>query len=249
LKFKPKERWEIALSSIQFQRSFNPYTRDITLPWQKKDLEVKLITRDAMANRVVAYKIPEEAFQSNEIFLTTLNNLLRENFNTLLHVKLINDYLEFNSVKSSQPVLIGCSYQIRLAPELAYLTGFTREVQSGLSTDKYPVINLSEEATFAGHRILDLTRLEPGHVLVYTDVIAPTLMGSQYTQVLKFVPVSKENLVVYESEHLEFKRINCNYLPNIRLWLGGTGGSVVKFKKGDVEVLYNIIFRRVRKRK
>jgi hypothetical protein len=231
---------------MQFPKSFVPYVRDPHLPWQDADYEMSVYNgQDRIQTH--RYKFQDSDFTDVLRVFGRFKQFLRDSSDNQVSAKFIQtNYIEIDSSKPTDPLLANINYVIVVTPELAYLFGFRTDVDTSATIENYPTIRLPAQGSFTSPHPIDLTRLLPNHILVYSDLVRPTLMGSTYQQVIKYVPISKDDLNSYESEHLEFVNIHSNYIPSFHVWIGTTGGKTIKFKEDDAEVLFNFVFRKLK---
>jgi hypothetical protein len=245
LKFKLRQIWEMALTSVTLKPDFLPYVRDDQVPWQEQDISV-IIKRGTRVLSKTYLLDKVEFFKNTPTLIARLNNLIQSEYPTI-QIKDNVGYLTVNVLKKpSKPGKEEEPLEVKIVftPELGYILGITPSLVDQYNVEKFPQINVMEGAMYTCSEKINFERLFPNHVLVYVDVIKETIVGSSQQRIIKFVPVRKGEIFTYESEHLEFVRIRQNFTPVIHIWLGSIGGRTIECKNPKSEILYNFIVRK-----
>ena len=110
------------------------------------------------------------------------------------------------------------------------------------------VLTLVPDTTYTFSFKMDARRLNPSQMFVYSDMVRPSVLGSRYAPILKFVPIMSKNdnreMISYESEHLDFITVSRAHIETIHMRLVESDGGTIAFKNKQEEVLYNFLLRR-----
>lgn len=84
----------------------------------------------------------------------------------------------------------------------------------------------------------------PNYIMAYSNIVEPTPINSEMTNLLKVFQVSSErNFMLYEFKHLEHHRLLNDVVSNIEIELRTHAGDLVKFEKSSsTEVIVNFLF-------
>ena len=220
--------WETALTSVQFPRTFIPWT---TI--EKGALWLAVKTPD---KEWIQIALPENAIRDGSRLLTFINLELKNKLGSreILRMKITRGKAIFTS---SEPI------SVKFSNLLGYVLGATLHVEG-----EYKPINLTAERKTIGlMQSIDCTRLRPHSFLIYCDIVRPSIIGNTYAKVLKLVPVPKEDkqqyFTFYECQHLDWVTLESNKLSLIQIQLRHTSGELIQFEMGGGNVLINLVFR------
>lgn len=84
----------------------------------------------------------------------------------------------------------------------------------------------------------------PNYILAYSNIVEPTPINAEMTNILKVFQVSGDNThMLYEFKHLEYHRLLNDIVDEIRIELRTHTGEYVRFEKRSTsEVIVNFLF-------
>jgi hypothetical protein len=246
--------WQAALSSIQFPKNFSAVSED-DLTGQDR-MEVVFGRHRNMHTGAFTrsdFTSPESVVNAIVIHLAMAGEQLEQ----LLTVTLEEG--------GSGKIVVGAypSACIAFSHRLAVLLGLVEPLDGG---KRQPVMLDATDLAGAGltpAQVLELDPLRvtgkhsvnlqtPATMLLYSDMIKPTMFGDRNVQILKLVPTDQglgETTVSYECRHLDFAEVNSDHIMSISFVLRRFDGKLIEFTKENSEVLYNIVFRKVIKKR
>jgi hypothetical protein len=259
----PGSNWEVALTSIQYPARFKVYQQENNL---KKDYGVKYGSDDELHHAILT----SDTLDSADKIIAEIAAFLWEHTEENLAMYQEKNYIKFTQEKQLRwekeklekgnqrlediPVdyLIERNKVVYLtfARPLAFMLGL---VDSAIGEDDAEIqLQPNEIIRTAGYKV-DEKRLQPNHMLILTDLVRPSVLGSRYLPLLKFIPVVAKNdgrhMLCYEAEHLNFISLSRSHISTINMKLCQSNGDTVAFKNDDDEILYNCLLRRKKKRK
>jgi hypothetical protein len=93
----------------------------------------------------------------------------------------------------------------------------------------------------------------PTTMLLYTDMVKGSVLGDQFAPLLKLIPTEQGSrdaaVATYECRHLDFVNIASEHIVSINFSLRRFDGELVQFKDEDAEVLYNLVFRKIKRKR
>lgn len=91
---------------------------------------------------------------------------------------------------------------------------------------------------------LNMEYYRPNYIMAYSNIVEPTPINSEMTNLLKVFQVSSERkYMLYEFKHLEQHRLLNDVINTIRVELRTHAGDLVRFeKKSNAEVIVNFLF-------
>ena len=98
---------------------------------------------------------------------------------------------------------------------------------------------------------VDTTRLIPHAMIIYSSMVEPSIIGSSYANLVKMFPIYNRNIAtgvfeIYESQHLDYFKVNNNILSKISIHLKDLSGEDIKFSTTH-PVQINFVFRKIMK--
>lgn len=217
--------WKTALSSILFPTIFARLGNSGNIE------HVNFVPADGgMTNEL---HLREEDFTSSEKLLQILNSVV--GFAR-------NEGVYFEQVRGHLNIVFGPGEEVTVVfpSKTAFLLGISNTFVEGVT---YPIV--SGDRYIAPQKI-DLERLAPRALLLYVDIIKPQVVGSQYSKVIKMIPVAREtsagNMQSYESNHLDFVELTHTHIHSVSLKLVQSDGQLVTFHNNADEVLINLVF-------
>jgi hypothetical protein len=230
-------RWRVALSSVQFPRKI--------LGIRAEDLEGpdRVSIRYGMHDNFVDPEpFGREDFVSAESLLTMLLHQV-----TLLDLNKNFDFI----ILPDGRLLVGLKYPARLSVsyKLALVLGLVEDLD--VHNDGVELrTRENEHLEHTGYHPIDLQT--PATMLLYTDIIQSTSLGDRRCPILKLIPTDLgqgDSVVSYESRHLDFVNLRSSHIASIAFDLRRFDGHHVDFKSTKAEVMYNLVFRKMKKKK
>ena len=142
-------------------------------------------------------------------------------------------------IDTNNTLSITCPVQtsIQLSPALSELFGISSITT--LNFEPNTAINLG---------YINLSLLRPQIALIHTNFSAHVILGNKMSQIIKIIPIQPRHKPnIYESESLDFIRVNTPYLTKICIQLLDITNKPIMFRKTDI-CMINFIFRKTTKK-
>ena len=245
--------WEVALTSIHFTSRFKKHIRNPELPY---DFGIRLLLnveeeKLSPNDPEMVFRLEEADFATHSALVMKMNSVVQNQYMNFEWRKLFSFTMEGNhliltcendpSSPQIQPFLFW------MTPELGHILGFKADVvyiQKHNNVLDFPHKIIRENERISSFIEIDNDRLFPHHLLLYTDIIRPSVFGSNFLKILKYVPITKkERFYSYESERLIFVPLEFDYIPSIEFQLTNVAGYPTEFFDEKSEIMYNLLFR------
>ena len=212
------ENWRVGLKEITFPSNIK------SLPTDDNSLEIELLNdfMEVIPFSNVKCKIINESFDQRSL-LKSLNE--RTSMLNLLTFSITDNCLYVLSTEHCQ-----LNFSFNLAK-------FLNLDMSELDTYEYQpsvikVKTIKNVLTKIGDKI-NWTIFRPAYLMIYSDLVKPTLISSEYTNILRIVPVkNEEKELEYQSiefKNVEFREISNNFINIIRTEIRSHSGELVQF--------------------
>ena len=233
--------WEVALTSLQYPARFQPYQRNrgaqhdfgirigVGGEWEYADLSA-----DGLKGLKAVVR---------EMYLFTSRKTANQ-----VELDEADDRIKF----IVNPI-VGENVYFALSHHLAVVLGAVDSAHAAEADEEegnagMTVLTLVPDTTYTFSFKMDAKRLNPSQMFVYSDMVRPSVLGSRYAPILKFVPIMSKNdnreMISYESEHLDFITFSRAHIETIHMRLVESDGGTIAFKNKQEEVLYNFLLRR-----
>ena len=219
--------WKIALGSIQFPNQFAYLGNDgesVNIYYKHGDMQDGTIT------------LSEKDFSNtHQPILEKISFLVRDLTDNVITPIVEDGYFTIDNDSD------GAS-EIRFDGKLAYLLGMTELY--------FPneIFTVPEVEHYIPPYDINLARLAPNSMMLYTDIIQPIIIGSENAKILKHIPIKHTEdglLQMYESKHLNFIPLSHSRISSIVFKLMQYDGSPIKFSDSTEELIYSIVFSAV----
>lgn len=211
------EEWRVGLKEITFP------TKVKTLPSNFNEIRIRELNPQMqyIPRNFQEHKINlENEIYTEETFLNSLNSKI-ESLN-LAKFSIIDDTLHVICKKN-------CS--ITLYNDLAILLGVP-VFNSHSKSIGYSFECKANELVKIGNTI-DWNVFRPAYLMIYSDMVKPTLISSEYTNILRIVPIKySENQSEYQSvefKNIEFKELANRFINIIQIDIRSHSGNLVQF--------------------
>lgn len=222
------DEWKVSLNSINLPNNYSTF-----LPKKEKALHTliyKTATKPAIAHEFktnIKYT-PSRLVSEINIFFVN-NNIGRANIDNL-------GRLVFGLNET------GCNFALGmdLAKVLGYETGQVIPNDPNYMFIR-PLTTTPKTITFESP--IDCNYFRPNYFIVYSNLVQPSIIGNQYSPILKVVPVldSNEPYKLLDFKVREFYRIQNTEMTEIRMELRTHDGELVNFLD-DEHVVMNLQF-------
>jgi len=90
---------------------------------------------------------------------------------------------------------------------------------------------------------INMEYFTPSYVMMYSNIVEPTIIGGNYSNILKIFPVitSEDEYVIHQFKHREFHSLLNNEVKNINLQFRTHSGDYIYFAS-DNYVIVDLIF-------
>ena len=135
-------------------------------------------------------------------------------------------------------------YQLKLHNKLACILGYKMDKVLENNNDEPVIItllcdkdNLTSNPKYPFDEVPNLEHSIPPWLILYCDVVKPTIVGHSYVPILKILPIehkSGQNFsgIFYEFDSLEYFEIGINSFQTITFQLRMHDGNFVEFEGG-----------------
>ena len=214
LLFSNPDQWEVAATSFTFIPSF----LNVNNQWG----EISVTPLDLRGNKIEEEKKIRKVNVGNLLSKKPLLNITDDIFirKQVASPKKIEFF--FKSAKHA-------SYSIGMDPALFFSLGFGSDV-----TEKIVKKNVGTKAEGE----LNLAALVPSSIVVYADMVAPSIVGNSYQPILCVISVPKnvindentiDNMTTLDFTHPQFCTVNVSLISTIRIMLRKIDGNPLSF--------------------
>ena len=205
------------------------------------------------SNAVKKIKNSDSDSEDGEIVSNELeNNILQEN-------NLENESLNRNKRSSGRkirlPLTVAINFQNKCeiifyrtcSVLIPYDLGKVMGCGSRVNSDGYFEISGFKNQQIVFQNPINLGAVAPNALLLYTNFIRPSHMGSMLSPILKTIPITnidESNFYsTYECENLEFHELSQTSLTNLEFQMLQIDGKPVKFFNPYHEMYYTLLFK------
>ncbi|HEY6435966.1 MAG TPA: hypothetical protein VIY47_05210, partial [Ignavibacteriaceae bacterium] len=168
-------------------------------------------------------------------------------------IKIVNQKIEnhfnvppivFQTNMAEVSINFKADVKVQLSSTLAYL--FTKAPMADndftVQGNRTTVVNLGK---------LNFKKIRPHSILIYCNFITPIIVGSTFARLLKTISFydddnANNNLMKYESTHLEFYPVSMNDKMLLSFELRTSSGELIKFENEMEEVVSTLVFREIK---
>jgi len=235
------KNWRVSVNSINLPNYFN------TLP-PKQVLSLAYTDTDGLTRVRQTVKLPDKVFTKSELinyinaqmapstqpkpFLVLEENIQTGDYTPTLCIKV---YKNNSALTMSKDLALLFGYgaadffQIRAN---AYFTTWSIAFDAGL-----------EEQEIRMSNPINMEYFTPSYVMMYSNIVEPTIIGGNYSNILKIFPVitSQDEYVIHQFKHREFHSLLNNEVKNINLQFRTHSGDYIYFAS-DNYVIVDLIF-------
>lgn len=218
------ENWRVGLKEITFPTNIK------TLPSDYNEIRVRELNKKM---QYIPRNFKEHKFNlENEIY--TEESLLK----TIKSKMESLNWLTFSIVDNSLHVVSTKNCDITIHNDLAMLLG-SPVLRNHSKTIGYNFECKANEMVKIGTHI-DLNVFRPAFLMVYCDIVKPTLISSEYTNILRIVPITYgKNQTEYQSvefKNIEYKEIANNFINIIKTEIRSHSGNLVQFDSNFLSI-------------
>ena len=213
------ENWRVGLKEITFPSSIK------SLPNDKNEIFINLLDDNMQKIPLATYRssILNNAFDS-ESLIKHLNE--RTSMFNLLNFSMNDDNLFVTSKSNCD---IGISYNLAKFFNMKIPNPNSKFVKMEL---------LKDTPTKIGK--VDWYIFRPAYLMIYSDLVKPTLISSSYANILRIVPVkSVEKDIEYQStefKNVEFRELSNNVVNIIKVDIRSHSGELVQFNSNFISL-------------
>ena len=211
------ENWRVGLKEITFPTNIKTFSSNFNeIRVRELNQKMQYIPKNLKEHKFNL----ENAIYTKESLLSTIISKLES-----------LDWLTFSIEDNTLHVVSSKNCEITIYNDLAMLLG--APVYSNHSrTMGYSFECRSYEMVKIGTNI-DMNILKPAFLMVYCDIVKPTLISSDYTNILRIVPITYgKNQNEYQSvefKNIEYKEISNNFINIIQTEIRSHSGNLIQF--------------------
>jgi len=207
--------WKVGLKSITFPNNFNSFPDNNNFIYFTKinnNVEVKTSFVKILIPNIIYTK---ESFTSMlEKKISVLGTAITIKFDT-------NNFLNITST-------IPC--RMTFSKNLSKLLGLNNNIEN-ISEDY--VIDLPKNTPFKAESVPNWDLFKPAYLMLYTDLVKPSLISDEYTNILKIIPIlhteNDDNYQFQEFKTIEYREIANSYISEIKIEIRSHSGQFINF--------------------
>lgn len=221
------DKWKVCVNSISHPTNFATFL-------------------ESESTRQVAFKYEESgdivkhSFKSNYLYdvedlISELNHFLEEN-------DIGTCSINYNRLTLSVRTRGTIIFATFVAKVLGLNKRITKEVPYILKFSGLPEGETGDFKVIAEDKI-DLIYLQPNYIMMYSNLVKSTVVGGEYTQLLRISPIKDTNLdyVIMEFKHKEFYDLQNFEINTIEIELRAHDGNYINFVSSQ-DVIINLEF-------
>jgi len=224
-------RWKVSVTSINHPTIFNTFPADS---------KIKMILTDG---KIYSYTLKEK-YETVEELIEDMNKL----FSTHKLLKATYQILERRLIKTIRfTILKDCVFII--PQEVANVFGSTKTgnesgvawlVKVKAAYNQPGVFNFDIDM----ENTVDLDFYKPNYVMMYSNIVSPTIVGGEFQNILKVFPIPTDKKTEYqiqEFKHYEYHNLSNYEIKDIEISFRSHSGDKVFFG-GKYDVIVNLLF-------
>lgn len=219
-------QWKVSVSSINHPTTFNTFSEN--------NAKIKFGYKDG---KIYSYVLKEK-YASVEEMITDLKNMFAKHG----FIKISYDTFNQRLVKTIR-FTFHVSGVFILPHEVANVLGHTSNSNDGGAA--WAAISTSQkEFQIDMENPVDLNYYKPNYVMMYSNIVAPTILGGEFKNILKVFPViqdKKQDYQIQEFKHFEYYSLVNHEIKDIEIAFRSHSGDKVFFG-GNYEIIVNLLF-------
>jgi hypothetical protein len=243
--------WQVALTSMQFPNEFLPMVPDRLA----EDMIMYIQDFPQGRGRTKSFHLEPKDFGSPQALVTRLQELANGHLSTLglsLTFSILPN-MKLATIKRVGDVLT--QFNLALGTRLGFgadtfRNGKIRPYVNGRFiqfVEPINVISNKPPETVSGPF--------PRTALLYSNLAQPTPHGDKLSNILKMIPLraqiggennSSSSYISYECRRLDYSPVASDHIASVTFALGRFDGGLAGFKNENEEVLYNVVFRKIK---
>lgn len=226
-----EKRWKVSVTSINHPTIFN------TLP---KNSKIRFILNDG---KIYTYQLKENYSSVDELVTDLISVFSKTNF-----IKVTHFQVEKRLIKTIRFTFLTDGVFIMPA-EIANILGYTQPISDygfamiittkpESNTNKTKVFNLDMENS------INLEYYKPNYVMMYSNIVAPTILGGDFKNILKVFPILENNnnqFTIQEFKHFEYYDLANREIKDVEISFRSHSGDKVFFG-GEYDIIVNLLF-------
>ena len=258
--------WKVALTSLHYSNKFKPlpYEESLRTIFTAKVTENKIGT----LNKFI---LPNLMFTSVYELITLINQYVKsidgnltmmgENNQINSELKptfflkhgtviflhpLIAEILGYEYEEENESIILRGNILAIFAKEMDAEVEVVNIVSDDINKTYYenPYYNPRYYQRFIFQGSPDINALKPLYFMVYCDIISPCIVGSNYANLLKIIPLENDGIdKIQEFKHKEYHSMDSTLLKKININIRSNDGNLVNFAE-NTKIYLNLLFIR-----
>lgn len=235
-------KWKVSLSSINYANVFRP------LPFEARH---RRIWTAKLGSTPISHEMANVMY-SNSGIIEELNKIL--SLTTVLGKFTSQEFEEYGEKKLKISITLNSESYVLIPLSICEILGFNSvsDVSENaiLAPSGYSVCFLNgyrePPLTINFSRFLEIDRLRPEYLMVYTDIIEQTIVGNSFSKLIKIVPVFHESTDSYKTQEFqnkEFHSLESTLVKKIKFEIRSHSGHLINFMEGS-KIFINLLFSR-----
>jgi len=234
--------WKVALTSLQYPKKFKP------LPYEENERTIIASTfKDGRLQELKRYTLPNITYVAVDEIASLINKFLTDSNDG--RVTMMSDTFSVSSKKKPR-FFLPSGAVLFLPVQIAEIFGYEFERNNEnmflngniLCLISNPKLNKNSLISFNGAPNLDI--LKPEYFMVYSNIIVPNIVGSTFANLLKIIPLQKnEEDSTTEFKHKEFHSLESTLVKNINISIRSHSGNLINFEDKS-KIFLNLLFSR-----
>lgn len=250
--------WEVAVSRISFSPLFKAFPEGnfrIGIYCDTDDYVTKFNVNTwdsylkSKPNGIINFKYDDIYYE--ETFISEINSHIQkaaDKINLKGAVTLDKDSRKVSTQIKSVKEETYKTCLILLPEELLYVLGY--DGGGVFYKNGYAIVPTKIGKRLTGKREWNVDFLLPQNLLLYSDVVKPSLLGNVFGQYLTHIPIVYDNdkidvpYLVHEPKNLNFHHLQTGDLNNIKFQLLQVDGKKPRFLVNDIKIFITILLRK-----
>ena len=229
------ENSEVALVNINFPNSI----RNINKSLSQKHIDILIKKGDNITKH--QFNIPAGHYPSAASLVKAFNLNLPAELLTNLQVFNANGKLKFISLFEDRKIIF------KFPMEYKNIFGLEVKLNSIKIKDNKFLLQLKKKSFVIVPNPINLFDNYPSIMLCHANFIKHSIVGNTYFPILKIIPIgslSKDKYISVDFEHLEFIKLNVEYLKNLHFQLKHLNGDFVEFADNK-KIILNLVVKKM----
>lgn len=229
------KKWRVSVNTINLPNYFN------SLP---PNQIISVIYDESSGRKKGAIVIPDQVFKKSEL-IEYVNSRLKDHFNTKDPVITFEENIKQGEYTPTCVIKIyKPNAHLVMTKDLVQLLGYGAAdyIESkGVYYKSWKITTLQSEGYYEIRMSdpINMNYFYPSYIMLYSNIVAPTIIGGTYTNILKIFPIitTNDDYVIHQFKNPEYHTLLNNEIKNINLQFRTHSGDFIYFSSKEMIIV------------